>query len=106
MNSQSLDEHFSVSLMSNLHHLSYNAQVTICGRLAGLDLDLSTLAVENIVPQELQAVATADEFMSKLPQFDDHFQKLNDAAVQNGEVLRYVGVVDVQGSGSGVKLVR
>ncbi|KAG2187871.1 hypothetical protein INT44_000621 [Umbelopsis vinacea] len=90
----------------DLNGMDVARKVTICGRLAGLDLDLSTLAVENIVPQELQGVASADEFMSKLPQFDDHFQKLNDAAVQNGEVLRYVGVVDVQGGGSGVKLVR
>jgi homoserine dehydrogenase len=93
-----------VVFMSDIDSLVH--KVTICGRLAGLDLDLSTLAVENIVPQELQSVASADEFMSKLPQFDEHFQKLNDSAVQNGEVLRYVGVVDVQGSGSGVKLVR
>lgn len=80
-------------------------QVTICGRLAGLDLDLSTLNVENIVPESLRNVATAGEFMSKLPDFDDHFAKLNEEAKNEGKVLRYVGVVDTKGN-SGVKLMK
>jgi len=73
--------------------------------LAGLDLDLSTLNVENIVPESLRNVATADEFMSKLPEFDDHFAKLNEEAKSEGKVLRYVGVVDPKGN-SGVKLMK
>lgn len=56
----------------DLNGMDVARKVTICGRLAGLDLDLSTLPVENIVPEPLQAVASADEFMAKLPEFDDH----------------------------------
>jgi homoserine dehydrogenase len=70
-----------------------------------LDLDLSTLAVENIVPESLRTVASADEFMAQLPSFDDHFAKLNEEAKNEGKVLRYVGVVDPKGN-SGVKLMK
>ncbi|CAO0795859.1 unnamed protein product [Mucor circinelloides] len=89
----------------DLNGMDVARKVTICGRLAGLDLDLSTLNVENIVPESLRNVATADEFMSKLPEFDDHFAKLNEEAKSEGKVLRYVGVVDPKGN-SGVKLMK
>ncbi|KAI8968271.1 homoserine dehydrogenase-domain-containing protein [Mycotypha africana] len=89
----------------DLNGMDVARKVTICGRLAGLDLDLSTLNVENIVPEALRNVATADEFMTKLPEFDDHFSKLNEDAKKEGKVLRYVGVVDPKGN-SGVKLMK
>lgn len=44
--------------------------------------------------------------MSKLPEFDNHFAKLNSEALKEGQVLRYVGLVDVQGGQSGVKLAK
>ncbi|KAG2221673.1 hypothetical protein INT45_002711 [Circinella minor] len=90
----------------DLNGMDVARKVTICGRLAGLDLDLSTLPVENIVPGPLQAVASADEFMAKLPEFDDHFSKLNEEAKKEGQVLRCVGLVDVKGGNSGVKLLK
>ncbi|CEP17723.1 hypothetical protein [Parasitella parasitica] len=89
----------------DLNGMDVARKVTICGRLAGLDLDLSTLNVENIVPETLKNVATADEFMSKLPNFDSHFAKLNEEAKAEGKVLRYVGVVNPKGN-SGVKLMK
>lgn len=74
--------------------------------MAGVELDLSTLPVENIVPEALQSIKSTDEFMSKLPEFDEHFSKLNSEALSEGQVLRYVGLVDVQGGQSGVKLAK
>ncbi|KAJ1936256.1 Homoserine dehydrogenase, partial [Linderina macrospora] len=65
-----------------------------------------TLPVENIVPEALRSVATADEFMARLPEFDDHFAKLNAEALESGSVLRYVGKVDVAGGQSSVKLAK
>ncbi|KAI9468264.1 MAG: hypothetical protein EXX96DRAFT_591510 [Benjaminiella poitrasii] len=90
----------------DLNGMDVARKVTICGRLAGVDLDLSTLNIENIVPESLRQVATADEFMSKLPEFDDYFAKLNEEAKKEGKVLRYVGVVDPKGNNSGVKLMK
>ncbi|ORX62141.1 hypothetical protein DM01DRAFT_1403839 [Hesseltinella vesiculosa] len=90
----------------DLNGMDVARKVTICGRLAGVDLDLTTLPVENIVPGPLQTVATADEFMAKLPEYDAHFAQLNEEAKKEGQVLRCVGLVDVQGGQSGVKLLK
>ncbi|KAG2198909.1 hypothetical protein INT47_010314 [Mucor saturninus] len=90
----------------DLNGMDVARKVTICGRLAGLELDLSTLPVENIVPEALQSIKSADEFMAKLPEFDEHFEKLNSEALKEGKVLRYVGLVDVKSGQSGVKLTK
>jgi len=88
----------------DLNGLDVARKVTICGRLAGLDLTMETLDIENIVPEELRALKTADEFLAALPKYDDHFAKLNEEARKRNEVLRYVGVCDPNGTSS-VKLM-
>ncbi|KAI8370968.1 beta-lactamase-like protein [Blakeslea trispora] len=90
----------------DLNGMDVGRKVTICGRLAGLELDLSTLPVENIVPEALQAVQSTEEFMARLPEFDQHFADLNAAALKENQVLRYVGLVDLKGGQSGVKLIK
>ncbi|KAI8373586.1 homoserine dehydrogenase-domain-containing protein [Choanephora cucurbitarum] len=90
----------------DLNGMDVGRKVTICGRLAGLELDLSTLPVENIVPEALQAVQSTEEFMTRLPEFDQHFADLNAAALKENQVLRYVGLVDIKGGQSGVKLIK
>jgi homoserine dehydrogenase len=42
-------------------------KVVILSRVAGLDLSLETLPVDNIVPAELRSVVSAEEFMARLP---------------------------------------
>ncbi|KAJ2719818.1 Homoserine dehydrogenase [Coemansia sp. Benny D115] len=90
----------------DLNGMDVARKVTILGRVAGLSLGTDTLAVENIVPEELRGVATAEEFMERLPEFDEHFGELNKMALESGSVLRYVGTVDVEGGRSGVSLGR
>ncbi|CAO3626553.1 unnamed protein product [Cunninghamella blakesleeana] len=90
----------------DLNGVDVARKVTICGRLAGLDLDLSTLSVENIVPKPLQTVATAQEFLDKLHEYDGDFAKLNEDAKKENQVLRCVGVIDFVGNETGVKLVK
>ncbi|KAI9105019.1 hypothetical protein DFS34DRAFT_224427 [Phlyctochytrium arcticum] len=89
----------------DLNGLDVARKVVILGRAAGLPLSLDTLPIENIVPAELRDVPSADDFMSRLPEFDNHFGKLNDEAFKSGSVLRYVGLVDPKGESS-VKLVK
>ncbi|KAJ1649685.1 Homoserine dehydrogenase [Dispira simplex] len=87
----------------DLNGMDVARKVVILARVAGLQISLNDLQVENIVPTELRSVATADEFMKKLPSFDQHFTQLNQQAAKANTVLRYVGVVDPQGTCS-VKL--
>jgi homoserine dehydrogenase len=88
----------------DLNGVDVARKVTILGRISGLDLDLSTLTIENIVPESLRTVKTPEEFLQKLPEFDTHFESLNKEAEKEGCVLRYVGVVE--GESSRVKLMK
>lgn len=49
----------------------------------------------SLVPEALENIATGDEFLAKLPEFDAHFDQLRAEAAREGMVLRFVGVVDV-----------
>ncbi|KAI9331255.1 homoserine dehydrogenase-domain-containing protein [Zopfochytrium polystomum] len=91
----------------DLNGMDVARKVVILGRVAGVPLSLDTLSIENVVPEPLRDIPTAEEFMRKLPDFDAHFEKLNADALAAGQVLRCVGVVDPKNpAGSAVKLVR
>ncbi|KAK7294980.1 hypothetical protein RJT34_17881 [Clitoria ternatea] len=70
-------------------------KVIILARESGLKLELSDIPVESLVPEPLRVCASAQEFMQELPKFDPEFAKKQEDAEKAGEVLRYVGVVDV-----------
>ena len=89
----------------DLNGIDVGRKVTILGRLIGMRLDLSTLSVQNIVPEELRSISSVEEFMSRLPEFDAHFSKLKQQAAEQNCVLRYVGTVNVVNPAeTGVKL--
>ncbi|XP_062019440.1 bifunctional aspartokinase/homoserine dehydrogenase 1, chloroplastic-like isoform X1 [Rosa rugosa] len=79
-------------------------KVIILARESGLKLELSDIPVESLVPEPLKDSASAEEFMQKLPQFDHDLAKKRQIAEDAGEVLRYVGVVDVVNQKGVVKL--
>ncbi|RAL50348.1 hypothetical protein DM860_008022 [Cuscuta australis] len=81
-------------------------KVIILARECGLELELSDVSVKNLVPQPLRAIASAEEFMQQLPQFDEDLANQRQEAEAVGEVLRYVGVVDVGLQEGTVKLQR
>ncbi|KAF6152315.1 hypothetical protein GIB67_005969 [Kingdonia uniflora] len=70
-------------------------KVIILARETGLKLELSDIPVQSLVPEPLKASVSAEEFMLKLPQFDEDMAKRKKEADDASEVLRYVGVVDV-----------
>ncbi|CAJ1938875.1 unnamed protein product [Sphenostylis stenocarpa] len=80
-------------------------KVIILARESGLKLELSNIPVESLVPEPLQVCASAQEFMQELPKFDEEFTKKQEDADNAGEVLRYVGVVNVI-NGKGVVELR
>ncbi|KAI0064263.1 aspartate kinase homoserine dehydrogenase [Artomyces pyxidatus] len=49
----------------------------------------------SLVPAELESASTGDAFIARLPEFDGHYDKIRADAAQEGQVLRYVGVIDV-----------
>ncbi|XP_017700393.2 bifunctional aspartokinase/homoserine dehydrogenase 1, chloroplastic-like isoform X2 [Phoenix dactylifera] len=81
-------------------------KVIILARESGLKLELSDIPVQSLVPEPLRACSSAEEFMQKLPNFDeDRTKELNDAEAA-GEVVRYVGVVDMVNEKGMVELRR
>ncbi|CAG8843838.1 29775_t:CDS:2 [Gigaspora margarita] len=89
----------------DLNGLDVARKVVILGRITGMNLSLDTLPVENIVPEPLRNLATSSEFLSRLSEFDSHFDNLKQTAKNNNQTLRYVGVIDPIDGKSGVKLV-
>mmetsp|Transcript_12447 Transcript_12447/g.23420 ORF Transcript_12447/g.23420 Transcript_12447/m.23420 type:complete len:432 (+) Transcript_12447:38-1333(+) len=81
-------------------------KVTTLARESGLGLELDDVPVESLVPEELQSCSSSEEYLEKLPDFDEQMAKLQSEAEEAGEVLRYVGSVDVASGKGSVKLKR
>lgn len=58
------------------------------------------------VPAPLRAVPTSQEYLQRLPEFDADMAVRLKEAESSGEVLRYVGVVDLQAGRGSVELRR
>ncbi|KAH9836206.1 aspartate kinase homoserine dehydrogenase [Rhodofomes roseus] len=54
-----------------------------------------SVSTKSLVPQELEGIDTGDEFIARLPEFDDHFNKMRADAAKENQVLRFAGVIDV-----------
>ncbi|XP_047329938.1 bifunctional aspartokinase/homoserine dehydrogenase, chloroplastic-like [Impatiens glandulifera] len=81
-------------------------KVIILAREAGLKLELSDIPIESLVPEPLQDCASAEEYMKQLPEYDQDMTDKKNEADEAGEVLRFVGVVDVVNQKGVVKLGR
>ena len=79
-------------------------KVVILARECGLDLELENVPIQSLVPEPLRDVASADEFMARLPEFDGEMTARVAEAAARGEKLRYVGVVDVKNGSGAVEL--
>jgi aspartokinase/homoserine dehydrogenase 1 len=87
-------------------------KVTILARELGLKLELDDVPVESLVPEKLQnweppaGANLADAFIAELKNFDDEMTKMLDSAEAAGEVLRFVGSIDLKAGKASVKLGR
>ena len=71
-------------------------KLIILAREMGLTLEMSDVQVTGLVPKAL-ANASVEEFMQRLPEFDDEMAALLEDAVKKNQVLRYVGRIDSNG---------
>lgn len=89
----------------DLNGLDVARKVTILARLSGLNVESPTsFPVESLIPKALESVQSADEFLTKLPEFDDDIQKVKEEAFADNKVLRFVGEVDLESNTASVKI--
>ncbi|KAL8785335.1 MAG: hypothetical protein Q9195_008679 [Heterodermia aff. obscurata] len=81
----------------DLNGLDVARKLVILARLSGLDIhNTSSFPVQSLIPQELESVESADEFMEGLPRFDADIASMRDDAKAQGKVVRFVGSIDVK----------
>ncbi|KAG0577334.1 hypothetical protein KC19_5G148600 [Ceratodon purpureus] len=81
-------------------------KVVILARECGLQLELDDIKIQSLVPKPLQGLNSAEDFLKELPNFDEEMESQRKDAEASGEVLRYVGVVDVKANEGRVELQR
>ena len=85
-------------------------KVTILARACGIEVELDDVPVSSLVPAALESWAPAegevlaDAFIQQMEAFDDEKAELIAKADAAGEVLRFVGVVDVASGKCSVEL--
>lgn len=72
-------------------------KLVILAREMGVEIELSDVQIESLVPDCAKDAASAAEFLDRLADDDARMAERLAEAKARGEVLRYVGVVDAQG---------
>ena len=68
----------------------------LCGPAVFAIASLDSLPVQSLIPDELNSCSSGDEFLARLPQFDQQMEKIKAEAASKGSVIRYVGKIDVE----------
>jgi aspartokinase/homoserine dehydrogenase 1 len=76
----------------DLSGLDVGRKVVILAREIGMDLDLSDLEIEGLVPEGLED-GSVNNFLDRLENHDDEMAGLVEGATSRGEVLRFVGSI-------------
>ena len=81
----------------DLNGLDVARKVVILARLAGLHIEgVENFPVESLIPSELAGVASAEDFMERLGEFDARMEGVREKAEREGKVVRYLGCVDLR----------
>ncbi|KAK9461411.1 homoserine dehydrogenase-domain-containing protein [Lipomyces oligophaga] len=90
----------------DLNGLDVARKLTILARLSGVPVQSPTsFPVESLIPRPLEEIESVEEFLSKLPNYDDKIEARRKEAAESDKVLRFVGKLDVSApQGSQVKV--
>ncbi|MGA1464295.1 MAG: bifunctional aspartate kinase/homoserine dehydrogenase I, partial [Balneolaceae bacterium] len=69
-------------------------KILILARVAGFKLEFEDVEIENLVPEEIRNIESVEEFMERLPDFDELFEKRRADAAAKGEKLCYIASFD------------
>jgi aspartokinase/homoserine dehydrogenase 1 len=88
----------------DLSGIDFARKLIILGREMGLRLELRDVQLEGLVPKALSS-CPAEEFLDRLPEFDQAMAEKLKAARSRNRVLRYVGSLDAATGKASVGLV-
>lgn len=77
----------------DLSGLDVARKVVILAREMGLDVGLEDMDIEGLIPAGLEE-GSVDAFLERLADHDDEMLEIVEAARSEGQVLRFVGVID------------
>lgn len=77
----------------DLSGLDVARKALILSRDAGAQMELDEIKVENLVPENLRDV-NVKEFLERLPELDEQYEKMKSAAESKGNALRYMAVIE------------
>ncbi len=80
----------------DLSGLDVARKLTILARELGQEIEIADIRVQNLVPEALRD-CSLEEFMDKLPEYDDEIEALYKQAVAQDKQLRYVASLDANG---------
>lgn len=69
-------------------------KLLILARESGMQLDLSDVTVESVLPADFAPGSNVSDFMQQLPELDSWFADKVAAAAAEGKVLRYIGEIE------------
>lgn len=78
----------------DLNGMDVARKALILAREIGLDLELSDIEVENLVPEECRSEMKAGEFFERLSSFNSDFDELRNHAQRKNEKLRYMAILE------------
>lgn len=71
-------------------------KLVILARIVGLKIEgPEGFPVQSLIPKELVGVASGEEFLARLSEFDEEMERVREGARKEGKVVRFVGSVDV-----------
>jgi len=74
-------------------------KLTILARELGQDLEIGDFPVQNLVPEALRD-CSAEEFLEKLPEYDEAMKTVYSEAAAENKQLRYIAMLDADGNAS------
>ena len=78
----------------DLKGLDVARKLLILAREIGMQLELSDIEVENLVPEKARSTKSIEQFFKQLEKFDSEFEVRKKEALGNGNVLRYVAKLE------------
>ncbi len=78
----------------DLNGVDVARKLLILARESGMELELSDIEVENILPESCKKAKSVEDFYGELEKNDAYFEKKRKAADENGKVLRYIAILE------------